>query len=636
VWRVEPRSGAGGATANQASQASANIMDTMGFTKTAKLTFHDVPYVLKLSGDRDVLSVEVEDVDDGKRWRAKFASRFIEEITQRTGNAKKFDIFVRMLLSAVAQESDSVYIDVLTARDLEMLRRHANPQGPPTTSTAGQSDKRYLILTYRAEFDKVHYPLPLPLDERSEEEVLRALVNNLRTDLADAKQTILNLQQQQQQQLQQTQLLEQRRDEEGIEATLRQQNTDLAAALKLSRRETEQLRIELRQRGAGAGSGGDSFEAEKLKSLCSKLQSDLKAAKEEARQKETAQKQRDRELRDLRQKTERMQQQVRRLEDERRALTVRLQSAERRPSVERSRPSSRAPSADRARPSSRPASRPPSRTASRPASRPASVPPSRSASRASSVASSRDRTPPAGQGSAGRGGDRPWAFKGAASSAAADRASSGRKTTSPYTRQQPGSGAGRRTPSPGQQRQRTPSPGARVPVSRPASLRDRSSGGGGVPATSSGATAVGGTGRVASRPTSTRYGGAGAGHRAASDPRGGNIPGSSGGLRAADLYDREKGGSLRRSASRGPQDAVAASLDVSGHHQHQPGELFGLAANLGLGPGSFSAVGSSGSSVGTAAANAGATLDDNGNACDIDARLQALQAFLKQTKHVVA
>jgi len=342
----------------------------------------------------------------------------------------------------------------------------------------------------------------------------------------------------------------------------------------------------------------------------------------------------------LRQKTERLQHQVRRVEDERRALTVRLQSAERRPSAERSRPSSRAPSADRARPQSRPASRPSSRTASRPASRPASVPPSRSASRASSVASSRDRTPLAGPGlgPGGRVSDRPWAFRGTPYSAAADRASGGRKTTSPLTRQQPGPGAGRRTPSPGVQRQRTPSPGARVAVSRPVSLRDRSNGGGGAPATGSGATAVGGSGRVASRPTCTRYSAAGAGHRAASDPRGASMAGSGGGLRAADLHEREKagGGPLRRSASRGPQDAVAASLNVPGLHQHQPGELFGLAANLGLGPGSFSAVGSSGSSFGTAAVTAGAGLDDNGNACDIDARLQALQSFLKQTKHVVA
>eukprot|EP00439_Symbiodinium_sp_Y106_P010847 s6661_g1.t1 len=92
-----------------------------------------------------------------------------EEITRRTGNAKKFDVFVRMLLSALAQESDSVYLDVLTARDLEMLRRHANPEAPPAAPATMQPDKRYMILTYRAEFDKVHYPLPLALDERSEE-----------------------------------------------------------------------------------------------------------------------------------------------------------------------------------------------------------------------------------------------------------------------------------------------------------------------------------------------------------------------------------------------------------------------------------------------------------------------------------
>lgn len=40
-----------------------------------------------------------------------------------------------------------------------------------------------MILTYRAEFDKVHYPLPLPMDERSEEDVLRAMARALATAL---------------------------------------------------------------------------------------------------------------------------------------------------------------------------------------------------------------------------------------------------------------------------------------------------------------------------------------------------------------------------------------------------------------------------------------------------------------------
>jgi len=170
-------------------------MEALGFSKKARRDFHGIPYVIAVSGDNESLSIEVEHEEDGRRWRSKFAARFIEEVTQRTGNAKKFDVFVQMLLSALVQESGAVYLDVLTARDLEMLRRHANPQGPPTTSAVGQSDKRYLILTYRAEFDKVHYPLPLPLDERSEEETLRGMVGRLRAELEEAHRMIEDLQQ---------------------------------------------------------------------------------------------------------------------------------------------------------------------------------------------------------------------------------------------------------------------------------------------------------------------------------------------------------------------------------------------------------------------------------------------------------
>lgn len=171
------------------------VVEALGFAKSERRRFNDAEYVLSLAGDTESLSIEVEHAEDGRRWRSRFAASFVEEITRRTGNAKKFDVFCRMLLSALAQESDSVYLDVLTARDLEMLRRHANPQGPPTTNpAAAQSDKRYVILTYRAEFDKVHYPLPLPLDERSEEDVLRTMVGRLKSELSQAQDTIAKLQ----------------------------------------------------------------------------------------------------------------------------------------------------------------------------------------------------------------------------------------------------------------------------------------------------------------------------------------------------------------------------------------------------------------------------------------------------------
>lgn len=42
----------------------------------------------------------------------------IEELTRKTGNFKRFPIFVNMLLSAISQRSDAVFIDLLTTSDL--------------------------------------------------------------------------------------------------------------------------------------------------------------------------------------------------------------------------------------------------------------------------------------------------------------------------------------------------------------------------------------------------------------------------------------------------------------------------------------------------------------------------------------
>lgn len=42
----------------------------------------------------------------------------IEELTRKTGNYKRFPIFVNMLLSAMAHRSDAVFVDLLTTSDL--------------------------------------------------------------------------------------------------------------------------------------------------------------------------------------------------------------------------------------------------------------------------------------------------------------------------------------------------------------------------------------------------------------------------------------------------------------------------------------------------------------------------------------
>jgi coiled-coil domain-containing protein 61 len=121
----------------------------------------------------------------------------IEEMSLKTGNFKKFSLFVRMLSSALgshtsqqqqqqssssssnssssSSSSSSVFIDLLTFQDLEALKARKQQQqqqqqqigGAPsqqpltartqqahTAAMAQAQNKRYVILTYVAEFDK--------------------------------------------------------------------------------------------------------------------------------------------------------------------------------------------------------------------------------------------------------------------------------------------------------------------------------------------------------------------------------------------------------------------------------------------------------------------------------------------------
>jgi coiled-coil domain-containing protein 61 len=88
-----------------------------------------------------------------------------------------------MLLSALHQSSDSVYVDILTFADLEALRSKAARKAPSTSSSSKDNNKRYLILTYAAEFDKVNYPLPLSFVDEPSVQDLQGTVLRLRAEL---------------------------------------------------------------------------------------------------------------------------------------------------------------------------------------------------------------------------------------------------------------------------------------------------------------------------------------------------------------------------------------------------------------------------------------------------------------------
>jgi coiled-coil domain-containing protein 61 len=112
----------------------------------------------------------------------------IEDITSKTGNFKKFPVFVKMLVSAVKQQSDSVFIDLLTYQDLELLKSKKNKGAAQQQARPMQTNnKRYLILTYAAEFDRVHYPLPLMFETNPDPERMRHIIKELRSQLEDHK-----------------------------------------------------------------------------------------------------------------------------------------------------------------------------------------------------------------------------------------------------------------------------------------------------------------------------------------------------------------------------------------------------------------------------------------------------------------
>jgi len=142
------------------------------------------------------LMVEVEDRLTADQWRATFDSTYIEDLTHKTGNYKQFNVFVSMLESAVLQNTTTVCLDLLTYSDLEALRNRKN-RGTEVKSSIPSSRsssnnllaKRYLILTYTVEFDRIHYPLPLPYVGKPDPRGLQDQIRQLRAENRKLKQS---------------------------------------------------------------------------------------------------------------------------------------------------------------------------------------------------------------------------------------------------------------------------------------------------------------------------------------------------------------------------------------------------------------------------------------------------------------
>ncbi|XP_039418439.1 centrosomal protein CCDC61 isoform X1 [Corvus cornix cornix] len=152
----------------------------------ADCAFRPGAHTVRVTLARTTLRVEVEAHGTADLWRGEFDATFVEDLTRKTGNFKQFGIFCSMLESALTQSSESVSLELLTYTDLETL--HSRKVGaitrPPPSSSSPLNTKRYLILIYSVEFDRIHYPLPLPYAGRPD---LVALVRELQEQLAQLR-----------------------------------------------------------------------------------------------------------------------------------------------------------------------------------------------------------------------------------------------------------------------------------------------------------------------------------------------------------------------------------------------------------------------------------------------------------------
>ncbi|ETV88245.1 hypothetical protein, variant 3 [Aphanomyces astaci] len=167
-----------------------------GLEASGSMCFHGVEYYVHVWVESDELHVQVEEQSvkggaDSDRWGAHFPSLYIEELTKKTGNFKRFYTFVNMLMSALQHKSESVFIDLLTYSDLELYRKRKLGKSAPSTKlpdpVAALNNKRYLILTYAVEFDRVHYPLPLNFVETPSPAMLQRTIRRLKQTLLETR-----------------------------------------------------------------------------------------------------------------------------------------------------------------------------------------------------------------------------------------------------------------------------------------------------------------------------------------------------------------------------------------------------------------------------------------------------------------
>ncbi|XP_073991792.1 uncharacterized protein [Rhodnius prolixus] len=140
-------------------------------------SFDRKDFLIKMYVRGNILKLSIIDNTTSEKWVCTYNSMYIEELTRRTGNYKKFSIFVTMLNSGILRTNNCVRIELLNHKDLLALsERQKQVRCSPSVE---EDTRKYLILIYTVEFDKIHYPLPLQYCGMPNPRILQKRINYL-------------------------------------------------------------------------------------------------------------------------------------------------------------------------------------------------------------------------------------------------------------------------------------------------------------------------------------------------------------------------------------------------------------------------------------------------------------------------
>ncbi|XP_014606667.1 PREDICTED: coiled-coil domain-containing protein 61-like [Polistes canadensis] len=171
--------------------------------------------VMAFKRSQRCLELTITDKFTAEDWRSSYDTAYIENLTHKTGNYKQFDVFVAMLQSGLLkvtftlwfyksnlystsviisnlQTSESITLDLLTFEDLELLRSRKIDSNSVSTISNKSNNRRYLILTYTVEFDRIHYPLPLEYCGLPDSTILQATIRRLQAEIEKLNSTGMN------------------------------------------------------------------------------------------------------------------------------------------------------------------------------------------------------------------------------------------------------------------------------------------------------------------------------------------------------------------------------------------------------------------------------------------------------------